>query len=929
MADNRQTIVFVQRLISYFIIIIIVKLAVDHWSEIRASHWYWQIGGVFFVLYILAHVYVFSKKSPDQIQLSVPEALYKAGRYAEALKSVEEVIQKTPSNAEAYYLKGQCHDRLGNTVQAEAAWKKAIELNPSHAGALHDLACEHMNRGEFLTAAKFMSMARQSGAASIELSVFQGNVKKLRDTLNLLGKEAEKHNNFEKAIDYANAIVSVVPRYAIGFAWRAKQKVNLAKQKVNLKNSKEATKNYEEAIKDCKTCQRLDPSYKPVDDVLDAAYEGINQLVAKSQLPPKSRKAKNPDQLWQVGEKVFNKYEIRNIISGGMGTVYCGWDLQNDMPVALKSVKLEETEKNNREIISGDTDEDYLGWDSQDDSPTALKIVKPEEAEREKEVTPEDDFRKEAENWLNLERHSSIITLYGVERVDYRHLVLIMEYVAGSPDGGGGTLQDLINKKGKLPVENAAQIAISICEAMQFAHDKEQLVHRDLKPANVFITSSDEVKVGDFGLAIKEGSVLERLQLSPYYAAPEQWEWKGKKATIAIDIYAIGVMLFEMICGRLPFVLSEEDQQKDPEYQVEQLKKLHCNQPPPDPASLYEGLDTKLSSLILDCLKKNPEDRLKKFLRDRHPSYSKIIKRLLPHADMADKPQRMIEVDVLDHSGEGVWHRPESYYQQSKNREELEAVYRRGKSKYEIGNYQEALECYREAVQHEPFKSQKSEAWCNMAQVLNAMNRFKEAADAARKAIQINSNDFHAFLNLSASLMNQGSYTKALEFCEEAIVINKKYWEAYVNKGNILLQMDNIEAAKEAYEQAKSLEHDHEFIWCGLGRCAECSGDFEKAQIMYKRSIAINERIAEAHACYGRVLMETGRIEEGLKSARKAIKYEPDNAQWQLNLGSMLGSLGRYKEAFEYINKAVELDPKNILACEALSVLNKELSHDS
>lgn len=139
--------------------------------------------------------------------------------------------------------------------------------------------------------------------------------------------------------------------------------------------------------------------------------------------------------------------------------------------------------------------------------------------------------------------HTHIVAVYDFGITKDGHLYLVMEWVEGP------TLHDMIHK-GSLPVRKAAMLAMQLCEALSYAHT-HQILHRDIKPGNIMVTQDDQVKVTDFGLARPiTGEAEENPYGTPDYAAPEIL---GKGAVDQrVDIFAAGVVLYEMLTGRVP-----------------------------------------------------------------------------------------------------------------------------------------------------------------------------------------------------------------------------------------------------------------------------------------------------------------------------------------------------------------------------------------
>lgn len=206
-----------------------------------------------------------------------------------------------------------------------------------------------------------------------------------------------------------------------------------------------------------------------------------------------------------------NRYKLlERIGSGGMSIVYKGQDLSLGRLVAIKML---------HEGLTGDH-----GFLTR--------------------------FQREAHAAANLS-HSNIVTVHDIGQDEHRHYI-VMEYVEGQ------TLKQIIRDQNKLgqpmPINRALDLTIQICNGIGYAH-RAHLVHCDVKPQNVLVTRDDRVKVADFGIAraISEASQQMEKQVwgTPQYFSPEQAA--GYPATPASDVYSIGIILFELLSGRLPF----------------------------------------------------------------------------------------------------------------------------------------------------------------------------------------------------------------------------------------------------------------------------------------------------------------------------------------------------------------------------------------
>ena len=182
----------------------------------------------------------------------------------------------------------------------------------------------------------------------------------------------------------------------------------------------------------------------------------------------------------------------------------------------------------------------YKAYQESLDRRVAVKILPPEFG-AEKEFT--DRFKIEARAMAKL-NHTNIVGVYDFGITAGGHLYLVMEWIEGK------SLHDLIHK-GSLSLRKATNLAMQLCEALTFAHE-HQIIHRDIKPGNIMVNDSDHVKVADFGLArpVSDEAEQENPFGTPDYAAPEIRG--GSVVDHRVDIYAAGVVLYEMLTGTIP-----------------------------------------------------------------------------------------------------------------------------------------------------------------------------------------------------------------------------------------------------------------------------------------------------------------------------------------------------------------------------------------
>ncbi len=219
----------------------------------------------------------------------------------------------------------------------------------------------------------------------------------------------------------------------------------------------------------------------------------------------------------------------------------------------------------------------------------AVKVLQPQFADDDEFVRR---FNREAQAAARLS-HPNIVNIYDVGQEEKIHYI-VMEYIEGK------TLKALIREKNYLPLSESVRIAVQIGLALDHAH-RHEIVHCDIKPHNIMITVDGRVKVADFGLARVVSSTTmtyaESVIGSVHYFSPEQAS--GGQATKQSDIYASGVVLYEMLTGTLPF-------QSDSPITV---ALQHIREQPRCPRSLKGDIPMELDRIVLKAMEKDPEKR--------------------------------------------------------------------------------------------------------------------------------------------------------------------------------------------------------------------------------------------------------------------------------------------------------------------------------
>jgi serine/threonine protein kinase len=264
-----------------------------------------------------------------------------------------------------------------------------------------------------------------------------------------------------------------------------------------------------------------------------------------------------------------------------------------------------------KKIASGGMADVFLGTDLKLNRKIAIKILSAVNA-RDKNFVAR--FKNEAQTLARLS-HLNIVQVYDWGEFDNSYFIC-MEYIEGD------SLKDIIEKKGTLPPKTAVGYAVQICNALFMAH-KNNLIHRDIKPQNILITPESKVKVTDFGIAKSLNmDVTKTLNIigTAHYISPEQA--KGEVLDHRTDIYSLGIVLYEMLTGDVPF-------RGDSSINIS-LK--HVSETPVRPSELIENIPPGLEKIIMHCLEKNPQarystvkelaDDLKRYLTGKNLSFT-------------------------------------------------------------------------------------------------------------------------------------------------------------------------------------------------------------------------------------------------------------------------------------------------------------------
>ena len=445
---------------------------------------------------------------------------------------------------EQYDKAGEVYDRFGDAVQAAEMYGMAGDR--ARAAACYEKA------GMYSEAA--------------ECEALEGNEAREAELLGKAGKflrAGEIHHaagRFDDAIKLLQELTPDDADFAAGSAllggiFRERGMLPLAIKKLRHATSgQELTRSNVEAFYGLAVCLEANDEPAEATDLYEKilafeyGYADVAQRLEKTRTLAQAKGGQSASTPLSSSGKQ-GRYEISGTLGrGGMGIVYKAQDTVLDRTVAFKVLP-----------------------DTLKENPQALK-----------------NFLREAKSAAAL-NHPNIVTVFDAGEQDGVYYIA-MEYVDGN------TLKDIVKHRGKISAGGIVHVLAQLSEALAYAHDKK-IVHRDIKTANAMWTRDRKAKIMDFGLAKVIEEVRNHTTVvsgTPYYMSPEQT--LGKNIDHRTDIYSLGVSVFEMATGTLPFTEGN-------------LPYHHVHTPAPDPREFNNEIPEFLAAIVLRCMAKDPADR--------------------------------------------------------------------------------------------------------------------------------------------------------------------------------------------------------------------------------------------------------------------------------------------------------------------------------
>lgn len=600
----------------------------------------------------------------------------------------------------------------------------------------------------------------------------------------------------------------------------------------------------------------------------------------------------------------------------------------------------------------------YKVHDTEIKEKVALKLLRPEIASDEKTI---ERFRNEVRSARKIS-HRNVGRMFDLGKSENTYYIT-MEYVEGE------NLKNMIRMSGQLGIGTTISLAKQVCEGLAEAH-KLGVVHRDLKPSNIMIDREGSVRIMDFGIArsLKEKGITSAGVMigTPEYMSPEQVE--GKEVDQQTDIYSLGIILYEMLTGRVPF---EGDT-------ALMVAVKHRTETPKEPKDYNEQILDDLNGLILRCLEKDKKKRYQSAgellselenIEKGIPSTEReitvtfglkkllvpalvvvalviitmIIWRLIPRREavtvLSDKPSiAVLPVEDLSlHKDqeplcEGLH---DDIIIKLSSLEELRVV-----PKISIKKYKDSDKDIKKIAEELNVNSilaltlQKEK---NIVRVNGLLINAKEGF--AIRTYQFERN-FESYFNIQDEISNDIAKTLDVHPTEEKFKAIKRrepsdieVYEYYV-KGKYFedkyfenVDEEDFKTAESMYQKAINIDPNYAIAYYGLGNINEhryaMKDDKKALDLMmknYQKAFEIDPDLPEANLGLGWAYFFKEDLDNAYDKFKRAFKIDMNSSEVNFNIGSFLRSIGLFRQAIKSYSRAIKIDPIDTRNYELLAV---------
>ena len=595
-----------------------------------------------------------------------------------------------------------------------------------------------------------------------------------------------------------------------------------------------------------------------------------------------------------------------------------------------------------RPIAFGGMGEVYLAEDSDLKRQVVLKLLPPRwSSDRERR----EQLKREAQTAAGF-THPNVVTVYEIGEHQGTTFIA-MEYVQGE------SLRHKMAKQ-RLTTPEIARLFTQLCQALGSAH-RAGIVHRDIKPRNILIDANGDAKLLDFGLALsrhlENGAVGKQIAGTVAYMSPEQA--RGEICDSRSDIFSLGVLLYEIVSGELPF---RGDYEAAVQYAL-------LNREPEIIVSWPEDIPRKLERIILKSLSKSPTERYQTtsdlaqdilsvisvdstLVRVSSTESERPSIAVLPFADMSPEHNQEYFCDgiadelitALNHLGSiRVSSRTSAFQfkglnidvrevgQKLRVSHALEGSVRKSGTRLRISaKLVNVADGY--AIWSESYDRDQQDVFAIQEEISQAIaaNLKIRLVDSLRRSILPHRTDNIEAYNLYLkgrffwNKRYEGGLQKGIEYFSQAINLDPAYAAAYAGLADSynIIGFYNFQSPLEACPKAKAYARKALEIDPMLAEALTALGwsqtffdwNFEAAEAQYQQALEINPRYATTHHYRALQLVAMGRFDEGIEAVRRALELDPLTLIFNATLGGLLYFARRFDESLDQHRRTIEMD---------------------
>lgn len=492
--------------------------------------------------------------------------------------------------------------------------------------------------------------------------------------------------------------------------------------------------------------------------------------------------------------------------------------------------------------------------------------------------------------------HPNIVTIHAM-RIEDQNFYIIMEYLPG------GTLREVIDKQGKLPVEQAVNLTIGICEGLAQFH-AQGIIHRDIKGENILLTADGRPKVIDLGIAhVPEaagGLALTQAGFQPsslLYSSPEQV--RGEPLDARSDVYQIGQLLYHMLAGHHYINLKTLETQAretggsnqflSQAKLYELLEQAICRDMPAGLKQLWREVGS-LAGVIEKALAKDKEDRFKDAAE-----FAATLKTLSINTTPASPETEHLTL------------------------QDSRAYNKRGLAHASTRNYEQAIVDYTKALALDP---DYAEAYNNRSTAHLLMENYAEGVVDCNKALELAPDFVAAYVNRAIAYTGLRAYARALVDYDKVLELDPDNVYAYYNRGNTRVWMGRYKEGYNDYTQAIKLDPEFVAAYVNRGVVQDELKNYRQAIIDYNRAVELNPNYVYAYYNRANAYHALNKYEAAIDDWTKVIELNPEHLYARKNRAEAYMAIGDQDLASEdYARNMIQsssINPQNLTVARSM-----------